>query len=121
MHEVGGHKEQEPREHWVSVVREVRIDFYVARDVYDRVHFFFFQAEDGIRDYKVTGVQTCALPISRPGLASRPGWQTRAHPGQPGFRPVRRGPGPGAPGRPVARPRAAPHRRPAARDRKSVV
>src|SRR3989454_12500962 len=27
------------------------------------VVFFFFQAEDGIRDYKVTGVQTCALPI----------------------------------------------------------
>src|SRR5688500_7616711 len=27
--------------------------------------FFFFQAEDGIRDYKVTGVQTCALPILR--------------------------------------------------------
>ena len=26
---------------------------------------FFFQAEDGIRDYDVTGVQTCALPISR--------------------------------------------------------
>src|ERR671937_1238298 len=25
---------------------------------------FLFQAEDGIRDYKVTGVQTCALPIS---------------------------------------------------------
>ena len=25
---------------------------------------FFFQAEDGIRDYDVTGVQTCALPIS---------------------------------------------------------
>src|SRR5215467_15413323 len=25
--------------------------------------FFFFQAEDGIRDYKMTGVQTCALPI----------------------------------------------------------
>src|SRR5688500_19908627 len=25
--------------------------------------FFFFQADDGIRDYKVTGVQTCALPI----------------------------------------------------------
>src|SRR5688500_20394663 len=24
---------------------------------------FFFQAEDGIRDYKVTGLQTCALPI----------------------------------------------------------
>src|SRR5436309_16101877 len=27
--------------------------------------FFFFQAEDGIRDFHVTGVQTCALPISR--------------------------------------------------------
>src|SRR5574342_824489 len=28
-------------------------------------HFFFFQAEDGIRDPVVTGVQTCALPICR--------------------------------------------------------
>src|SRR5687768_17840834 len=27
--------------------------------------FFFFQAEDGIRDVAVTGVQTCALPISK--------------------------------------------------------
>src|SRR5437016_10518821 len=27
-------------------------------------HVFFFQAEDGIRDWSVTGVQTCALPIS---------------------------------------------------------
>src|SRR5688500_20194993 len=33
---------------------------------------FLFQAEDGIRDYKVTGVQTCALPIYRtPRSASR--------------------------------------------------
>src|SRR5437016_6698415 len=32
--------------------------------------FFFFQAEDGIRDWSVTGVQTCALPIS-PHLYSR--------------------------------------------------
>src|SRR5205807_7392684 len=31
---------------------------------YSVVSVFFFQAEDGIRDYKVTGVQTCALPIS---------------------------------------------------------
>src|SRR2546430_9304344 len=31
--------------------------------------FFFFQAEDGIRDLTVTGVQTCALPISRAPLA----------------------------------------------------
>src|SRR2546422_2700447 len=30
--------------------------------------FFFFQAEDGIRDVAVTGVQTCALPIWAPSL-----------------------------------------------------
>src|SRR5688500_19812508 len=30
------------------------------------IYAFFFQAEDGIRDYKVTGVQTCALPIFMP-------------------------------------------------------
>src|SRR5437773_8461941 len=35
--------------------------------------FFFFQAEDGIRDRDVTGVQTCALPISRVRLVSRSG------------------------------------------------
>src|SRR5256885_12508391 len=35
------------------------------------IFFFFFQAEDGIRDYKVTGVQTCALPIS-PWQQQRP-------------------------------------------------
>src|SRR5256886_9418209 len=33
------------------------------------VVFFFFQAEDGIRDLTVTGVQTCALPISRSGAS----------------------------------------------------
>src|SRR5256884_4490666 len=47
--------------------------------------FFFFQAEDGIRDVAVTGVQTCALPISRwrcarrrprPGHAPRRGWRS---------------------------------------------
>src|SRR2546429_5135859 len=35
--------------------------------------FFFFQAEDGIRDVAVTGVQTCALPISS---AIWPGWRS---------------------------------------------
>src|SRR2546422_737222 len=37
------------------------------------VYIFFFQAEDGIRDVAVTGVQTCALPISAvtaPALAN---------------------------------------------------
>src|SRR5260370_19395503 len=35
------------------------------------VCFFFFQAEDGIRDSSVTGVQTCALPIYVPEPARR--------------------------------------------------
>src|SRR5207249_8143399 len=34
--------------------------------------FFFFQAEDGIRDRNVTGVQTCALPISAWSRNQRP-------------------------------------------------
>src|SRR5256885_10425510 len=38
---------------------------------------FFFQAEDGIRDYKVTGVQTCALPISADRPDSGPSAQCR--------------------------------------------
>src|SRR5690606_39642371 len=33
-------------------------------------HVFFFQAEDGIRDFHVTGVQTCALPIFSQAAAS---------------------------------------------------
>src|SRR5690554_1418627 len=33
--------------------------------MFDFLLFFFFQAEDGIRDADVTGVQTCALPISQ--------------------------------------------------------
>src|SRR5690606_41193243 len=33
----------------------------------------FFQAEDGIRDFHVTGVQTCALPISRSSLSRTAG------------------------------------------------
>src|SRR2546430_4578991 len=41
-----------------------------------KIFLFFFQAEDGIRDLTVTGVQTCALPISharRPRAARRGG------------------------------------------------
>src|SRR5205085_7930481 len=48
--------------------------------------FFFFQAEDGIRDLTVTGVQTCALPISRRRLP-------------PGAQRLRRCPRPAGPGR----------------------
>src|SRR2546430_7576760 len=43
--------------------------------------FFFFQAEDGIRDLTVTGVQTCALPISRHTVALHIGGE--AHQGIP--------------------------------------
>src|SRR5688500_20071907 len=43
---------------------------------------FCFQADDGIRDYKVTGVQTCALPISeRPRVVARAIERGRAHSG----------------------------------------
>src|SRR2546427_9603370 len=37
---------------------------------YRCLFFFFFQAEDGIRFLTVTGVQTCALPILTPNIAS---------------------------------------------------
>src|SRR2546426_7267216 len=48
---------------------------------------FFFQAEDGIRDYKVTGVQTCALPISqrqgsRVDIRVRRRWWSAGGPGR---------------------------------------
>src|SRR5690348_18195811 len=39
---------------------------------------FFFQAEDGIRDGRVTGVQTCALPISTAASSSRAARRSRA-------------------------------------------
>src|SRR6266511_1777998 len=38
--------------------------FFICIAKYVMFIFFFFQAEDGIRDFHVTGVQTCALPIS---------------------------------------------------------
>src|SRR5690606_39817490 len=36
--------------------------------------FFFFQAEDGIRDFHVTGVQTCALPILAKNRLAKSSW-----------------------------------------------
>src|SRR5438093_7153828 len=42
---------------------------------------FFFQAEDGIRDWSVTGVQTCALPISvRPYTTALSIWRMTVNP-----------------------------------------
>src|SRR5206468_4857550 len=86
---------------------------------------FFFQAEDGIRDLIVTGVQTCALPIShaahgfailidwrpRASNASRSGWRSR------GRRALRRAAAPGrrdkadAPARCARAPRRSEERR----------
>src|SRR5262249_61221812 len=58
--------------------------------------FFFFQAEDGIRDWSVTGVQTCALPIWSPGPPPdrRRGARSRGRPDEEGGR---AGGGPGDP------------------------
>src|SRR5207302_7771548 len=44
----------------------------LVREVVRDVPLFFFQAEDGIRGFHVTGVQTCALPISITLAAARP-------------------------------------------------
>src|SRR6266481_3333118 len=40
-----------------------RLICFLVLNVTSNFYFFFFQAEDGIRDGTVTGVQTCALPI----------------------------------------------------------
>src|SRR6266704_4004099 len=51
-----------------------------SRDVISDI--FFFQAEDGIRDRNVTGVQTCALPISAPILRRAEDRRPRRLPGE---------------------------------------
>src|SRR3989449_11772298 len=43
----------------ITLTSQIRIEYYI----FITILFFFFQAEDGIRDVAVTGVQTCALPI----------------------------------------------------------
>src|SRR5256884_2128777 len=48
-------------------------EWHIPRSVQDAVEFFF-QAEDGIRSVAVTGVQTCALPISPCRLRARAPW-----------------------------------------------
>src|SRR5688500_19270879 len=63
------------------------LNMYLSRYLFN---FFFFQAEDGIRDYKVTGVQTCALPISWWGAARRPAPLECSGPTPPSARPAPR-------------------------------
>src|SRR2546427_6364281 len=55
-----------------SIIRgHMSVDCDCGSDVrvFGLLFFFFFQAEDGIRDLTVTGVQTCALPILRAAFA----------------------------------------------------
>src|SRR5687767_15950081 len=78
--------------------------------------FFFFQAEDGIRDKLVTGVQTCALPIwsptKRSGLAPPTGLGAApTAPTRPPSRANRRGAC-------IDRPAPAPPRRPRSEERR---
>src|SRR5205809_4516913 len=49
----------------------VELIFFLLVYIFYVFFFFFFQAEDGIRDVAVTGVQTCALPISGGPRADR--------------------------------------------------
>src|SRR5256885_3245130 len=74
---------------WLTLLNCTRISSVVG---YERISFiltlFFFQAEDGIRDYKVTGVQTCALPISTAHPSRRPSSVSRALAGQFGCGPA---------------------------------
>src|SRR5205085_6813016 len=52
----------------------------MVKILHSRVFFFFFQAEDGIRDLTVTGVQTCTLPISTEDfLRSAVSWAESYH------------------------------------------
>src|SRR5256885_7259992 len=58
------------RKRHTSIDCDLIADLYTS-DITRAGPFFFFQAEDGIRDYKVTGVQTCALPIFETPTAVR--------------------------------------------------
>src|SRR5262249_59803141 len=59
---------------------------------------FFFQAEDGIRDWSVTGVQTCALPISVQAVARLLKRRPRLQPAHQIYPPEAGPAGPGHPG-----------------------
>src|SRR5256885_10928970 len=54
-----------------AIASGIMISVATASMLMKTASVFFFQAEDGIRDYKVTGVQTCALPIFRRHLDAK--------------------------------------------------
>src|SRR5438094_6032807 len=53
-------------DHWLVYFFYLVAGLAIIAAVLRDTNAFFFQAEDGIRDRTVTGVQTCALPIYRP-------------------------------------------------------
>src|SRR5437868_7346102 len=57
----------------INYVREINARYFNSAYIRCLICIFFFQAEDGIRDRNVTGVQTCALPIWRGARAD--GWR----------------------------------------------
>src|SRR5256886_13135793 len=59
------HSQGDRADYCIGVGVHLGIDLTPANVICVGLFFFFFQAEDGIRDLTVTGVQTCALPISR--------------------------------------------------------
>src|SRR3712207_6950415 len=71
------------RQRGVSVVEGVTGDRGGAKYTSNRCLVFFFQAEDGIRDIGVTGVQTCALPIFRVRRGRGAGVRARTRVGMP--------------------------------------
>src|SRR5258707_15288944 len=79
--------------------------------------FFFFQAEDGIRDIGVTGVQTCALPIT--ALDARPSTGKRPSSGRPADRSAAVVAGSGT--RPIAERRPADPSAPSASERDHIL
>src|SRR3989441_8567119 len=85
--------------------------YYLLNKLFLRF-FFFFQAEDGIRDKLVTGVQTCALPISLGGHPAGGGRDVAVRPHGCDLRP-------GPPGRGGGTARAALRRRQLLRERQA--
>src|SRR5256884_2553325 len=62
FYNIRGQVSRVERQHVVDILQQRRLPPFILQQ--DGCHiFFFFQAEDGIRDVAVTGVQTCALPI----------------------------------------------------------
>src|SRR2546430_9667772 len=61
------------RTHLLNITGSNALHDLFLFSIHEAMLFFFFQAEDGIRDLTVTGVQTCALPICLPDRGSSQG------------------------------------------------